>query len=191
MYGFNGVTIRNNVVANCFVGIQFTGSTSPNQPADHGYIFNNTIYNVMPGSGLQVDTNVANTVVENNFAFSGADPRGFISSSGVVADFNAHDGLWISASEGPHTLALSTTAALLSVVNATTENFHLVFGAPLIGAAEPQDSFFDDFDVAFAAMTRERPDALFLVTDALTTLNRKRVLEFAAQHRIESKTVVI
>ena len=48
-----------------------------------------------------------------------------------------------------------------------------------LGVREP-----DDFDVAFAAMIRERPDALFLVTDALTTLNRKRVLDFAAQHRI-------
>jgi putative ABC transport system substrate-binding protein len=42
----------------------------------------------------------------------------------------------------------------------------------------------DDFAVAFSAMTRDRPDALFLVTDALTTLNRKLVLDFAAAHRI-------
>ncbi len=42
----------------------------------------------------------------------------------------------------------------------------------------------DDFAAAFSAMTRERPDALFLVTDALTTLNRKLVLDFAAAHRI-------
>ena len=48
-----------------------------------------------------------------------------------------------------------------------------------LGVREP-----DDFDVALAAMIRQRPDALFLVTDALTTLNRKRVLDFAAQHRI-------
>src|SRR5712691_8843844 len=48
-----------------------------------------------------------------------------------------------------------------------------------LGVREP-----DDFDVAFSAMTRERPDAFFLVTDALTTLNRKRVLDFAAVHRI-------
>jgi putative tryptophan/tyrosine transport system substrate-binding protein len=48
-----------------------------------------------------------------------------------------------------------------------------------LGVREP-----DDFDLAFSAMTRERPDALFLVTDALTTLNRKRVLDFAAIHRI-------
>jgi putative ABC transport system substrate-binding protein len=48
-----------------------------------------------------------------------------------------------------------------------------------LGVREP-----DDFEAAFSAMTRERPDALFLVTDSLTILNRKRVLDFAAQHRI-------
>lgn len=48
-----------------------------------------------------------------------------------------------------------------------------------LGVREP-----DDFEVAFSAMKRERPDALFLVTDALTNLNRKRVIEFAAAHRI-------
>ena len=48
-----------------------------------------------------------------------------------------------------------------------------------LGVREP-----DDFEVAFAAMTRERPDALFMVADALTNLNRKRVIEFAAAQRI-------
>ena len=48
-----------------------------------------------------------------------------------------------------------------------------------LGVREP-----DDFEVAFSAMTRERPDALFLVTDALTILNRRRVLDFAAAHRV-------
>lgn len=48
-----------------------------------------------------------------------------------------------------------------------------------LGVREP-----DDFDVAFAAMTREPPDALFLVTDALTILNRRRVIDFAAAHRV-------
>ena len=33
-------------------------------------------------------------------------------------------------------------------------------------------------------MTRERPDALVLVTDVLTNLNRKRVLDFATAHSI-------
>ena len=48
-----------------------------------------------------------------------------------------------------------------------------------LGVREP-----DDFETAFAAMIQHRPDALFLVTDALTILNRKRVIEFAEQHRI-------
>ncbi len=48
-----------------------------------------------------------------------------------------------------------------------------------LGVREP-----NDFATAFDAMTRERPDALFLVADALTVLNRKRVIDFAEQHRI-------
>jgi len=42
----------------------------------------------------------------------------------------------------------------------------------------------DDFDVAFAAMLRDRPYAIMMVTDVLTTLNRKRVMDFAAEHQI-------
>jgi putative ABC transport system substrate-binding protein len=48
-----------------------------------------------------------------------------------------------------------------------------------LGVREP-----DDFDVAFSAMTANRPDALIMVTDALTLLNRKRVIDFALMHRI-------
>jgi putative ABC transport system substrate-binding protein len=48
-----------------------------------------------------------------------------------------------------------------------------------LGVREP-----DDFAVAFSTMTRRRPDALFLVTDSLTILNRKRVIEFATTYRI-------
>jgi putative ABC transport system substrate-binding protein len=48
-----------------------------------------------------------------------------------------------------------------------------------LGVREP-----DDFDHAFATMDRERPDALFMVTDSLTNLNRKRVLDFAEARRI-------
>ncbi len=47
------------------------------------------------------------------------------------------------------------------------------------GVREP-----DDFDAALAAMDRERPDALMMVTDALTNLNRQRVIDYAARRRI-------
>jgi putative ABC transport system substrate-binding protein len=48
-----------------------------------------------------------------------------------------------------------------------------------LGVREP-----DDFAWAFEKMTQDRPDALMMVTDSLTILNRKRMLEFAAAHRI-------
>jgi putative ABC transport system substrate-binding protein len=47
------------------------------------------------------------------------------------------------------------------------------------GVREPED-----FDQAFGAMNRDMPDAILMVADALTTLNRKRVFEFAAAHRL-------
>jgi putative ABC transport system substrate-binding protein len=42
----------------------------------------------------------------------------------------------------------------------------------------------EDFDEAFAAMRRDRPGAMFMITDALTGLNRKRIVEFAAENRL-------
>jgi putative ABC transport system substrate-binding protein len=42
----------------------------------------------------------------------------------------------------------------------------------------------DSIDRALATMTQERPDALFLVADSLTIANRKRIIDFAAAHRI-------
>jgi putative tryptophan/tyrosine transport system substrate-binding protein len=37
----------------------------------------------------------------------------------------------------------------------------------------------EDFDAAFSAMHSDRPDAMFMVSDALTGLNHKRTIEFA------------
>lgn len=52
----------------------------------------------------------------------------------------------------------------------------------------------EDFAAAFATMTRRRPDAMFLVADALTNINRKQFVEFAATNRIpamyESSVIV-
>ena len=48
-----------------------------------------------------------------------------------------------------------------------------------LGVREP-----NDFDQAFGTMTRDMPDAILMVTDSLTILNRKRVFEFAAAHRL-------
>jgi putative ABC transport system substrate-binding protein len=48
-----------------------------------------------------------------------------------------------------------------------------------LGVREPAD-----FDQAFEAMIREMPDAILMVSDPLTNLNRKRVFEFAEAHRL-------
>lgn len=48
-----------------------------------------------------------------------------------------------------------------------------------VGVREP-----DDFNEAFSVMDREQPDAILMVSDSLTMLNRKRVFEYAAAHRL-------
>jgi putative ABC transport system substrate-binding protein len=48
-----------------------------------------------------------------------------------------------------------------------------------LGVREP-----DDFEEAFAAMMRELPDGILMVSDSLTTLNRQRVYDFATAHRL-------
>jgi putative tryptophan/tyrosine transport system substrate-binding protein len=48
-----------------------------------------------------------------------------------------------------------------------------------LGVNEP-----NDFEDAFAAMERSKPDGLLMVADALTFLNRKRVFDFAAERRL-------
>jgi len=56
---------------------------------------------------------------------------------------------------------------------------NLGFEIQPLGVREPED-----FAGAFAAMMQDHPDAILMVTDALTALNRKRVFEFAAQQKL-------
>jgi putative tryptophan/tyrosine transport system substrate-binding protein len=48
-----------------------------------------------------------------------------------------------------------------------------------LGVAEP-----NDFGDVFNVMDRDPPDAILMVADALTNLNRKRVFDYAAAHRL-------
>ena len=77
--------------------------------------------------------------------------------------------LW-NANDPGMTTRYESTAAAAKVLGLAVQ--------PL-GVREP-----DDFGEAFAAMERDTPDGLFMVADVLTTLNRKRVYDFAAEHRI-------
>jgi ABC-type uncharacterized transport system substrate-binding protein len=52
-------------------------------------------------------------------------------------------------------------------------------GVQTFGVREPSD-----FGGAFTEMTRSRPDAIMLVSDTLTMLNRKQVMEFAVNNRL-------
>jgi putative ABC transport system substrate-binding protein len=48
-----------------------------------------------------------------------------------------------------------------------------------LGVREP-----DDFTLAFKTMDSDTPDGILMITDALTNLNRKRVFEYAAAHKL-------
>jgi putative tryptophan/tyrosine transport system substrate-binding protein len=48
-----------------------------------------------------------------------------------------------------------------------------------VGVREP-----DDFNEAFEVMNSDMPDAILMVADVLTNLNRKRVFEFAAARKL-------
>jgi len=55
----------------------------------------------------------------------------------------------------------------------------LGIGVQPLGVREPAD-----FDAAFEEMNRAMPDAILMVSDTLTTLNRKKVFDFAVAHRL-------
>jgi putative ABC transport system substrate-binding protein len=68
------------------------------------------------------------------------------------------------------TLRSHAAEAAAKVLNLRVQTF---------GVREPSD-----FGGAFAEMTRSRPDAILMVSDTLTMLNRKRVMEFAVNNRL-------
>jgi hypothetical protein len=144
LYGCVGLTIRNCICANSYNGIVVSGSTLSNQPVDQAHLFNNTVYGIS-NPGLSVCTNISNSEVKNNFVFGGVNPRGLIGSSGVASDYNAHDGSWVSAKEGPHTLALSPRQAAAAVVNATSGDFHPSANSALKRNALTIPGFSEDF----------------------------------------------
>ena len=68
------------------------------------------------------------------------------------------------------TLRSRTAEAAAKVLNVSVQS---------LGVREPSD-----FGNAFAEMTRSPPDAILMVSDTLTGLNRKLVMEFAANNRL-------
>ena len=68
------------------------------------------------------------------------------------------------------TLRSRAAEAAAKVLNVSVQSF---------GVREPSD-----FGNAFAEMTRSPPDGILMVSDTLTVLNRKLVMEFAANNRL-------
>jgi len=77
--------------------------------------------------------------------------------------------LW-NASDLGMTMRYRSTAAAAQILGVAVQT---------LGVREPED-----FDDAFAAMTRDPPDAILMVSDALMSLNRKRVFQFATEHHL-------
>ena len=67
-------------------------------------------------------------------------------------------------------LRSSAVEAAAKVLNVSVQSF---------GVREP-----NDFGNAFVEMTRSRPDGILMVSDTLTVLNRKQVMEFASNKRL-------
>jgi putative ABC transport system substrate-binding protein len=55
-----------------------------------------------------------------------------------------------------------------------------------LGVGEP-----DDFDHAFTAMDLNPPDAIFMVTDPFTVLNRGRVFDYAVGCQRFTRTILM
>jgi putative ABC transport system substrate-binding protein len=120
---------------------------------------------------------------------------------GLVKSFVRPGGLVTGLSE----IAAELSAKRLSLLKAAVPNVHrvaMLWNAEDLGmslrykAAEAQAKSLgleveslgvtapEGFDAAFAAMMRRPPDAILMVSDVLTTLNRKRVIDFAAEHKL-------
>jgi putative ABC transport system substrate-binding protein len=77
--------------------------------------------------------------------------------------------LW-NADDVGMTLRYRASAAAAATLGVTVQS---------LGVREPED-----FEQAFAAMDREPPDGILMVSDALTFLNRGRVFDYTIAHRL-------
>jgi putative tryptophan/tyrosine transport system substrate-binding protein len=75
-----------------------------------------------------------------------------------------------NATDHGMTLRYRAAEAAAQVLNVHVQTF---------GVREP-----NDFEDAFAEMTRSPPEAILMVSDALTLLNRKKIMEFAAAKKL-------
>ena len=137
-------------------------------------------YSSLPVVAVQAGDPVADGLV-SSFARPGGRVTGI---SEIAAELSAKRlALLKGAVPGVHRVAMLWNADDLGMSlrykAAETQARSLGIEVELLGVRAP-----DDFDAAFAAMVRNPPDAILMVSDVLTTLNRKRVIDFAAAHKL-------
>jgi putative ABC transport system substrate-binding protein len=136
-------------------------------------------------STLPVVAVQAGDPVADGLAASFADPGGHVTGlSEIAAELSAKRlSLLKEAVPGVHRVAMLWNADDLGMSlrykAAEAQAQSLGIAVASLGVRAP-----DDFDTAFAAMMRQPPDAILMVSDVLTTLNRKRVIDFAADHKL-------
>jgi putative tryptophan/tyrosine transport system substrate-binding protein len=134
---------------------------------------------------LPVVVVTAGDPVEDGLVKSFADPGGHVTGlSEIAAELSAKRlSLLKTAVPSVHRVAMLWNADDLGMSlrykAAEAEAKRLGLDVESLGVRAP-----DDFNEAFAAMVKKPPDAILMVSDALTTLNRKRVIDFAAEHKI-------
>ena len=123
--------------------------------------------------------------VEDGLAASFARPGGRVTGlSEVAVELSAKRlALLKEAVPGIHRVAMLWNAEDLGMSlrykGAEAQARGLGIEVELLGVHAPEG-----FEGAFAAMMRRPPDAILMVSDVLTTLNRKRVFDFAAAHKL-------
>lgn len=123
--------------------------------------------------------------VEDGLVKSFADPGGHVTGlSEIAAELSAKRlSLLKTAVPSVHRVAMLWNADDLGMSlrykAAEIEAKRLGLDVQSLGVRAP-----DDFNDAFTAMVKKPPDAILMVTDVLTMLNRKRVIDFAAEHKL-------
>jgi putative tryptophan/tyrosine transport system substrate-binding protein len=134
-------------------------------------------------SSLPVVAVQAGDPVADGLVQSFADPGGHVTGLSEIAEKLSAKRLALLKQAVPnvHRVAMLWNAEDLgmSLRYKAAEAHSLGLDVVSLGVRAP-----DDFDEAFAAMVKNPPDAILMVSDVLTTLNRKRVIDFAAEHKI-------
>ena len=136
-------------------------------------------------SALPVVAVQAGDPVEDGLVTSFARPGGHVTGlSEVAAELSAKRlALLKEAVPSVHRVAMLWNAEDLGMSlrykAAEAQAHSLGIDVESLGVRAPEG-----FDTAFSAMMSQPPDAILMVSDVLTTLNRKRVFDFATQHKL-------